>query len=173
MKWELKTLNIEEVCANEDNPRRITKDQAHQLRTSIERFGVCQPIVVNQSGKIIGGHQRFSIIKSMGRKRVEVYFPAEELSPDEEKELAIRLNKNTGEWDYDMLANTWDIADLLEVGFDLKELGLGDEAEEISQEIKVTATITCPDNATANQVTDALADAMNKFEDITYKTRVK
>lgn len=173
MKWEVKTVPIEEVYESEDNPRRITKEQAKQLRTSIERFGVCQPIVVNQSGKIIGGHQRFSILKAMGRSRVEVYCPVEELSEAEEKELSIRLNRNGGEWDYDILANTWDASDLLDMGFDSHELGLGTQEEEVSDEVKVTLTIVCPDNATADQVIDSFSRAMNAFENINYKMRIK
>ena len=173
MKWELKTLQIEEVFENDDNPRRLTKDQEKQLRTSLEKFGVCEPVVVNRSGKIIGGHQRFSILKSMGRKTIEVYRAAEELSPAEEKELTIRLNKNTGEWDYDMLANAWDVGDLLEMGFELKELGLDEKEEETMQDVKISVTITCQDNATADNVTDAISRALDKFKDITYKTKVK
>lgn len=173
MKWELKTVTIEELSENEENPRTISKEQAKQLRTSIERFGICQPIVVNTNGNIIGGHQRLSILKAMGRKRVEVYCATEELSPSEEKELSIRLNRNTGEWDYDVLANTWEHADLLDLGFDLKELGLGEKEEEVSQEIKVTLTITCPDNSTADQVIESFSKAMYEFDNITYKTKVK
>lgn len=52
--------------------------------------------------------------------------PSRLLSPQEVAELNIRHNRNTGEWDFDILANEWDAADLTEFGFDAAELGMDD-----------------------------------------------
>ena len=56
------------------------------------------------------------------------------LTPEKERELNIRLNRNTGEWDYDSLANHFDVGELCEWGFDeaelLKDIGL-DRVEDI------------------------------------------
>ena len=47
-----------------------------------------------------------------------------ELNPAKEKELNIRLNKNVGEWDWDALANYFDVGELTEWGFMDEELGV-------------------------------------------------
>jgi DNA modification methylase len=64
---------------------------------------------------IVGGHQRVKVAKDLGFKDV----PCVEVSLtlDKERELNIRLNRNTGEWDWDSLANYFDVSDLLEWGF--------------------------------------------------------
>jgi hypothetical protein len=38
------------------------------------------------------------------------------------QELTIRLNKNTGDWDYDILADVYDLNSLIDWGFSEKEL---------------------------------------------------
>jgi len=57
---------------------------------------------------------------------VDVRIPSRELDPDEFTELAIRLNRNTGEWDYDKLANEFDEIQLVDWGFEPRELGIED-----------------------------------------------
>jgi hypothetical protein len=108
----------------EYNPRQLTKDQYKGLRDSIERFGLVDPIIVNKhkdrKNIVVGGHQRIRIAQDLGFKKipcVEV-----ELDADREKELNIRLNKNVGEWDYDALANNFDVGELTEWGFTDDEL---------------------------------------------------
>ena len=121
----------------EYNPRQLTKDQYKGLRDSIERFGLVDPIIVNKhkdrKNIVVGGHQRIRIAQDLGFKKipcVEV-----ELDADREKELNIRLNKNVGEWDYDALANHFDVGELTEWGFTDDELQFYvDEPEEIIAE---------------------------------------
>ena len=117
-------INIQYYKANdlimaEYNPRQLTKDQYTQLKDSLTRFGLVDPLIVNKhkdrKNILVGGHQRLKIAKEMGMNDipcVEV-----ELPYDQEKELNIRLNKNVGEWDYDALANYFDVGELTEWGF--------------------------------------------------------
>ena len=117
-------INIQYYKANdlimaEYNPRQLTKDQYAQLKDSLTRFGLVDPLIVNKHKSrkniLVGGHQRLKIAKEMGMDKipcVEVDLPL-----DQEKELNIRLNKNVGEWDYDSLANYFDVSELMEWGF--------------------------------------------------------
>lgn len=106
----------------EYNPRQLTEKQYEDLEQSINKFGFVDPIIVNKNkdrkNVVIGGHQRIKIAKRMGINKV----PCVELdlSLDQEKELNIRLNKNTGEWDWDELANHFEVKDLIDWGFDEK-----------------------------------------------------
>jgi len=130
-------INIQYYKANdlimaEYNPRQLTKDQYTQLKDSLTRFGLVDPLIVNKHKSrkniLVGGHQRLKIAKEMGMDKipcVEVDLPL-----DQEKELNIRLNKNVGEWDYDSLANYFDVGELMEWGFSNDELQFYEDEPE-------------------------------------------
>ena len=107
------------------NPRQSTAKQEKHLKASLEKFGVVEPIIFNkQTGYIVGGHFRVRELKKLGYKEIECVIV--DLSEEDEKELNIRLNANTGEWDWDMLANEWDAVELEEWGLEVPNF----EAEE-------------------------------------------
>ena len=116
--------NANDLVMAEYNPRQLTKDQYTQLKDSKNRFGLVDPLIVNKNKDrkniLVGGHQRLRIAKEMGLESI----PCVEidLSYDQEKELNIRLNKNVGEWDYDALANPFDVGELTEWGFSNDDL---------------------------------------------------
>ncbi|MES2023109.1 MAG: DNA methyltransferase [Patescibacteria group bacterium] len=115
---------INELRESEYNPRQHSKEQSDQLKESIKRFGLVDPIICNDaSGRenvIIGGHFRAEVAKEMGMATVPVvYVKVEEL--EKEKELNIRLNKNQGEFDLDLLAS-FDESFLSDIGFDSEEI---------------------------------------------------
>ena len=86
--------------AAEYNPRKaLTPDDAEyqKIRRSIEEFGYVDPIIINEDGTIIGGHQRATVLKDLGYQEVDVVVVA--LDKQREKALNIALNKITGEWD--------------------------------------------------------------------------
>tara|TARA_R100001530_G_C4321449_1_gene155987 strand:+ start:134 stop:580 length:447 start_codon:yes stop_codon:yes gene_type:complete len=122
-KMKVKIKNIQDLIFADYNPRILTKDQHKDLTDSLTRFGFVDPVIINinssRKNMIIGGHQRTRVWKSMGHKTV----PCVELdlTIDQEKELNVRLNKNVGSWDHDMLANNFDLDELKEWGFDDKD----------------------------------------------------
>lgn len=103
------------------NPRQSTEKQEKKLQESLNKFGVVEPIIFNkQTGYIVGGHFRVRELKKLGYKEVECVIV--DLSEEDEKELNIRLNANTGEWDWDVLANEWDAEKLEEWGLDVPSI---------------------------------------------------
>jgi len=110
---------ITELIEADYNPRRLTETQYKQLKDSLSTFGIVDPILVNineeRKNIIIGGHQRTKVWSDLGNDTI----PCVELNLtlEEEKELNVRLNKNTGEFDFDMLANHFDEDDLVDWGF--------------------------------------------------------
>ena len=125
------TKNIKDLISAEYNPRQLKKEQFNQLKDSIKRFGLVDPVIINKNDSrkniIIGGHQRTRVAESLGIE--EVPCVEVDLTLDEERELNVRLNKNTGEWDFDILADMFDIDELKDWGFTDDEL-LGFEIEE-------------------------------------------
>ena len=100
------------------NPRQSTAKQETQLKRSLEKFGVVEPIIWNkQTGFIVGGHFRVRELQKLGYKEIDCVIV--DLNEEDEKELNIRLNANTGGWDWDSLANEWNTDELTDWGLDL------------------------------------------------------
>jgi DNA modification methylase len=126
----IETKKLSDLKPAPYNPRKSTEKQEAQLKNSLEKFGVVEPIIFNkQTGYIVGGHFRVRELKKLGYKEVECVIV--DLSEDDERELNIRLNANTGEWDWEELANAWDSEKLEEWGLDLPGF---DDAEDVSEE---------------------------------------
>jgi len=122
MKVILKPISA--LVESEYNPRRIKENQFNDLKKSLEQFGFVDPIVINSNpdrkNVIIGGHQRVKVAKSIGITEVPCF--EIDLVQEKEKELNVRLNKNTGEWNWDKLANEFDFENLIDWGFDENKL---------------------------------------------------
>lgn len=144
IKWHLETRKIKELKPHPKNPRQITKDQDRNLKASLDKFGMAEVVVINTDNTIIGGHQRVRILKSQKQNEVECRVPERTLDEKEVDELNIRLNKNTAEWDYDVLADQWDLPDLIDYGFTPSELELGDFEEVDEKEEKPKKNKSCP-----------------------------
>lgn len=117
-------VSVESLKPCEYNPRKWSKEAVENLKESIKRYGLVDPLLVNGSperkGIIIGGHFRFSVIKEMGISEVPiVYINIPDI--EKEKELNIRLNKNTGEFDFDLLAK-FEETFLADIGFSSEEI---------------------------------------------------
>ena len=118
----IETKKLSDLKPAPYNPRKSTEKQEAQLKNSLEKFGVVEPIIFNkQTGYIVGGHFRVRELKKLGYKEVECVIV--DLSEDDERELNIRLNANTGEWNWEELANAWDSEKLEEWGLDVPDFG--------------------------------------------------
>ncbi len=140
---------IDELKPAEYNPRKWSEAARAGLTASLEEFGFVQPIVVNSApgrrGVIIGGNFKLDIAKSKGVKTVPVVWVN---IPDitKEKELNLRLNKNQGDFDLDLLSG-FDPKLLEDVGFDSRELdrifdGQGDDDFDGDKEAAAIVTPT-------------------------------
>lgn len=104
--WENKRISIAALKPASYNPRRSTEKQFSDVEKSLEKFNLADPIVVNRDMTIIGGHLRIQALKKRDPKMmVDVRVPIRQLNPKEEKELNLRLNKNVGEWNFDLLGD--------------------------------------------------------------------
>jgi len=124
---EIKYIDVEKLKLNERNPRTITKESFRKLCKSIKdnkEFFEARPIIVsNRTGEnvIIAGNQRYRAALEVGLKKVPVAI-FENLTPKKEKEILIRDNVQNGAWNFEVLANEFEVEDLENWGFDKSEL---------------------------------------------------
>jgi hypothetical protein len=127
---------IEDLKPAEYNPRKLSDKQFEDIKNSLGKFGFVDPIIVNtnaeRKGIIVGGHQRIKVWSSMGNDTA----PCVEVDLDfvQEKELNIRLNKNSGEFDFDLLGEFFEKDELVEFGFNAWDLDF-DSANNVDYSI--------------------------------------
>ncbi len=149
--WKNEKRKTADLLPADYNPRMLTDRERSDLEESITKFGSAEPIVINTGSRaniLIGGHQRVKIYSDLGIEEIDVRVPSRELTIEEETELNLRLNKNTGSWDLDKLKDL-DIEKLLEVGFGDEELsdlwddvGTFDDNYNVTRKIKEIKTTT-------------------------------
>ena len=127
-------VNINKIIINPNNPRLIKDDKFKKLVQSIKDFPEMldiRPIVVNKEMVILGGNMRFKACKEAGLKEVPVII-ADNLTEEQQREFLIKDNTSGGEWDFEMLANEWDVEQLDEWGLDIPAFETDEvlEAEE-------------------------------------------
>lgn len=134
LKIEYVDINTLKLC--EYNARKWDKEAKEQLRESINKFGVVDPLLVNSSeerkGIVVGGNFRLSILKELGYTEVPVLY-LDIPDVEKERELNIRLNKNQGEFDIKLLSE-FDEKLLSSIGFnseDLDKIFEEDETPEV------------------------------------------
>jgi ParB-like chromosome segregation protein Spo0J len=81
------------------NPRSIGKKAKAALAASIRRFGLVQPIVVNETtGHVVGGHQRLDALREQGVVDVDVAIGS--WTEDEERVLSVVLNNPAAQGEF-------------------------------------------------------------------------
>lgn len=138
-KLEIVWLNPNELIPYEDNERKISLEDFTQLKASITRLGFIDPIIVNSSLErkniIVGGHQRHLAATELGMDSVPVIYRNYTL--EQETEARLRLNRNTGEYDWQKLRK-FDSDYLTSIGFSLTDIQMvfTDDFSAIDQSLK-------------------------------------
>ena len=130
---EKKKIKLLDIAPADYNPRKISDSDLRKLRGSIDEFGLVDPIIVNlDNNRIIGGHQRYDVLRQNGVEdafMVELggigwVFLEDDLkikSKSHEKALNIALNKISGDWDRNKLSEV--LNELSLVGFEMELTG--------------------------------------------------
>jgi DNA modification methylase len=134
---KIEQVSVKELKPSIYNPRKWDEKAIYDMTESIKRFGLCDPLLVNgapdRKNVVIGGHLRLKIATTLGFTEVPVvYLDIPEI--EREKELNLRLNKNLGSWDEELL-KAFETGLLLDVGFTPDELNnFFDDVLEISDD---------------------------------------
>jgi hypothetical protein len=105
-------VDIDRVIPYWRNPRRLSQEAVEAVKQSIQAYGYSQPIVVDASYTIIVGHTRYSAMRSMGVKEVEVAV-VDYLDPIKVKQLRV-VDNRAGEysfWDFEKLMTELETSD--------------------------------------------------------------
>ena len=103
---EFRKLRIQDLIPASYNPRKKLKPgdkEFEKIKNSITEFGYVEPIIVNSDMTIIGGHQRATVLQTLGYDEIDCIVI--EIDKTKEKALNIALNKITGEWNQELLAD--------------------------------------------------------------------
>lgn len=139
----MERVDIKQVRPNPDNPRFIKGNKFEKLVKSIKEFPEMldlRPIVVNQDMIVLGGNMRLKACEEAGLKEVPIIF-ADNLTPEQEKEFIIKDNSSFGEWDWDLLANEWDLQDLEDWGLEIPNLDDDVDELEDGEEIELPQSV--------------------------------
>lgn len=163
----IKEVNIKDLKPAEKNPRYIRDENFKKLVKSIKDFPEMlqkRPLVVDEDMTILGGNMRYRACQELKIKKIPVIV-AEGWTEEQKNEFLIKDNINVGEWDFDMLANEFEVPELIEWGMDSYSFGtghlvsdlLGDDEDDEVEESETSET-SIPEKA---KITD---EGFTRFE---------
>ena len=142
----MERVDIRQVRSNPDNPRFIKGDKFEKLVKSIREFPQMlelRPIVVNKNMIVLGGNMRLKACEEAGIDQVPIIF-ADNLTEEQQKEFIIKDNSSFGEWDWDLLANEWDVDMLNDWGIDVPNFDIEEPIDETpDKEDKLLINVRC------------------------------
>jgi hypothetical protein len=117
INWSVDKRKVADLKLWDKNPRTITKEAFERLKDRIIKRGFHDVIKIDIDNTVLSGNQRKQALVDLGVEEVSVLIPDRKLTDEEREKIALESNRNDGVWDYDMLANDFDIELLKEVGF--------------------------------------------------------
>ena len=140
----IKKMKLKDIKPNPNNPRVLRDDKFQKLKQSITEFPKMlslRPMVIDENNVVLGGNMRLRALQELGFIDIEEAWVkrSSDLTEDEKKRFIIADNVAFGEWDWDTLANDWEVVDLEAWGLEIPQF---DERGEIdysdkNQEINV------------------------------------
>jgi hypothetical protein len=147
-------MKIQEIKPNPNNPRIIKDHKFKQLVKSIQDFPQMlelRPIVIDENNMVLGGNMRLKACLEAGLTDVPVIH-ANNLTEEKKKEFIVKDNVGYGEWDFDELANNWDIEELTEWGLEIPNF----KVNELDYSILDQSDVIDQMNDMANSVRKAI-----------------
>lgn len=123
-------VQLSELIPNSRNPRK-NDGAVDAVSKSIKETGYITPIVIDENNQILCGHTRAKSLKKLGHTELEV-LKVTGLTDEQKKRYAILDNKTgeVAEWDFEILQEDFKIDELVDLGFDIKDLDQGEVVED-------------------------------------------
>jgi ParB-like chromosome segregation protein Spo0J len=172
-------MKLKEIKPNPNNPRVLRDDKFQKLKQSITEFPKMlslRPMVIDENNVVLGGNMRLRALQELGFNDIDEAWVkrSSDLTEEEKKRFIIADNVAFGEWDWDTLANDWEVVDLEAWGLDIpqfnQDVNLDDFFEENNEqkEIKFKITLEYTEDD-YNEVNEALKKHSGSKEQIIFK----
>jgi ParB-like chromosome segregation protein Spo0J len=172
-------MKLKDIKPNPNNPRVLRDDKFQKLKQSITEFPKMlslRPMVIDENNVVLGGNMRLRALQELGFNDIDEAWVkrSSDLTEEEKKRFIIADNVAFGEWDWDTLANDWEVVDLEAWGLDIpqfnQDVNLDDFFEENNEQkeekFKITLEYTEDD---FNIVNEALKKHSGSKEQIIFK----
>jgi ParB-like chromosome segregation protein Spo0J len=132
-------MKLKDIKPNPNNPRVLRDDKFQKLKQSIAEFPKMlslRPMVIDENNVVLGGNMRLRVLQELGFNDIDEAWVkrSSDLTEEEKKRFIITDNVSFGEWDWDTLANDWEVVDLeawgLEIPFYDEEVKQEESKEE-------------------------------------------
>lgn len=130
LTWTTKLLKVSSLKEWAKNPRKISEVDFLKLIDNIKEYGFHDVLKIDEDGTIISGTQRRRALDQLNIKEITVMVPSRKLTEKEREVIATTSNLHRGFWDDDILANEFEIENLLEAGFEKNDLGFFELSED-------------------------------------------
>jgi ParB-like chromosome segregation protein Spo0J len=137
-------MKLKDIKPNPNNPRVLRDDKFQKLKQSITEFPKMlslRPMVIDENNVVLGGNMRLRALQELGFTDIDEAWVkrSSDLTEEEKKRFIIADNVAFGEWDWDTLANDWDVVDLEAWGLDIPQFDTVEEEviEEEQEEMNV------------------------------------
>lgn len=126
ISWHIEQRKISDLSRWDKNPSKMSEKERIDLHNSFKKFHYVDLVIIDNDNRVIGGHQRLHEMEKNSQfgsnAIIDVRVQNRKLTEKEFEELAVRLNKNHGRWDNELLKNFFNSDDLKDWGFDSHEL---------------------------------------------------
>ena len=135
----IKKMKLKDIKPNPNNPRVLRDDKFQKLKQSITEFPKMlslRPIVIDENNVVLGGNMRLRALQELGFTDIDdscVKY-AKDLTEEEKKRFIIADNVAFGEWDWDTLANDWEVVDLEAWGLEIPNWSAGSELNTMNED---------------------------------------
>jgi len=172
-------MKLKDIKPNPNNPRVLRDDKFQKLKQSITEFPKMlslRPMVIDENNVVLGGNMRLRALQELGFTDIDEAWVkrSSDLTEEEKKRFIIADNVAFGEWDWDTLANDWEVVDLEAWGLDIPQFNndvnlddfFEDSSEQKEEKFKITLEYTEDDY---NEVNEALKKHSGSKEQIIFK----
>ena len=124
LEWHTETRRVKDLVLYDKNPRKLSDAQLQGLKRSLKKYNLAELPAINTNGKLVAGNQRILALSLLGRSEdeIEVRVPNRPLTETEFRDYLLTSNRSGGEWNWEKLAEEFDISELLTAGFDAFDL---------------------------------------------------
>lgn len=133
--WTNEKRKLSQLIPWKRNPRQIKGAEVTRLQESLIEFGQVEPTAIGPDNELYNGHQRLkSWAAKFGDIEIDVRVSSRALTEKEREKLTVYLHKGAaGEWNFDTLANEFEVGELLEWGFMEFDLGIQPEKPDYEE----------------------------------------